>query len=868
MYVDVSVDKVYDVYGNLKKESIPHYFDDASAWKEYAYDAHNRLTSCTEAAGRTTTYEYSGLSIIETVNGVKKQKTYDVMGRLELISGDEGTIRYVYAPDGQITKTIVSGAPAIEYTYDGYRRKISEKDPAFGLTRYEYDSYGNVSKKVDARNNSTLYKYDAFNRLIRVTADDFSARYQYTSLNDLGGVSVDDKLTKQYSYDKYGRMTRSVETFKDSPTDVKVLRRDYTYEDGNVKTIQYSDRKGKITTEFYGYTRGWLTDVRISGIEPVDTVIYKIEEMNEFDKPVQILSGMALKRNYSYDEYGYPKKRFICVAANNPSQLKAAATNFRTVLNESYLYDYDTNNLQTRTNNIYGASESFTYDKLDRLTGAALSSTAYDTKGNIIRRSDVGKFSYESVGNTYAMNGAEFVSQFYPSDEQSIEYTSFMRPSRIEENGYVAVFNYDENFERVKMKITHDNKNYLTRYYLGGCYEIDITEENTCEKLYLGGDYYTAPAVLVKRQTTSDWRRYDIARDHLGSVISVVDADRVLAISALTPGGGYLQLPVSYDPWGRLRDPETLVPYDMEKAPVLALGRGFTGHEHLPMFGLINMNARLYDPLTGRFLSPDPYVQQSESPQNYNRYSYCLNNPLRYTDKTGELFLTDDYVIGFLRGLFKGDNPFSSGWKSMENSYYIWKGLLSTDANKSFLGKIWELTSRFTWQMPQTFFGFLTAQGYNTFRSIDDVTFKYGVTVVRTPNIPSAVTIGNYIIGKSSMEVKAEDSLFQHEYGHYLQSQTFGLAYLSIVGLPSLLSASKHNGEHGFQKFEIDANKRAFLYFNKYIENFYKSELNYLNNKRGWDFDNPLMPKSEWNKHKYVDYEEFKYEFSIYHFGF
>lgn len=872
MYVDVSVDKVYDVYGNLKKESIPHYFDDASAWKEYAYDAHNRLTSCTEAAGRTTTYEYSGLSIIETVNGVKKQKTYDVMGRLELISGDEGTIRYVYAPDGQITKTIVSGAPAIEYTYDGYRRKISEKDPAFGLTRYEYDSYGNVSKKVDARNNSTLYKYDAFNRLIRVTADDFSARYQYTSLNDLGGVSVDDKLTKQYSYDRYGRMTRSVETFKDSPTDVKVLRRDYTYEDGNVKTIQYSDRKGKITTEFYGYTRGWLTDVRISGIEPVDTVIYKIEEMNEFDKPVQILSGMALKRNYSYDEYGYPKKRFICVAANNPSQLKAAATNFRTVLNESYLYDYDTNNLQTRTNNIYDTSESFTYDKLDRLTGAALSSTAYDTKGNIIRRSDVGKFSYESVGNTYAMNGAEFVSQFYPSDEQSIEYTSFMRPSRIEENGYVAIFNYDENFERVKMKITHDNKNYLTRYYLGGCYEIDITEENTSEKLYLGGDYYTAPAVLVKRQTTSDWKRYDIARDHLGSVISVVDADRVLAISTLTPGGGYLQLPVSYDPWGRLRDPETLVPYDMEKAPVLALGRGFTGHEHLPMFGLINMNARLYDPLTGRFLSPDPYVQQSESPQNYNRYSYCLNNPLRYTDRSGELFLIDDFILGCIKGIPKAiknkdwENIFNSGCSHFMNSLSIWGGLFSSDSNKGFLGQYWELLSRFTWQLPQTFLGFSYAHAYNTFGNVEDVTSKYGATVLKTSSIGGAVTLGNFIIGNSAIEANADNRLFQHEYGHYLQSQTFGLAYLYIVGIPSILNASQHTGNHNFQRCEIDANRRAFVYFNKNIYNFYTSREEYSSShKNGWDFyNNPIMSKSRWNISPYVDYYEINSKYSIF----
>jgi RHS repeat-associated protein len=69
-------------------------------------------------------------------------------------------------------------------------------------------------------------------------------------------------------------------------------------------------------------------------------------------------------------------------------------------------------------------------------------------------------------------------------------------------------------------------------------------------------------------------------------------------------------------------------------------GRGYTGHEHLLAFGLINMNARLYDPALGRFLSPDPYVQAPDFTQNFNRYSYALNNPLVYTDPDGEFFFT------------------------------------------------------------------------------------------------------------------------------------------------------------------------------------------------------------------------------------
>jgi RHS repeat-associated protein len=66
------------------------------------------------------------------------------------------------------------------------------------------------------------------------------------------------------------------------------------------------------------------------------------------------------------------------------------------------------------------------------------------------------------------------------------------------------------------------------------------------------------------------------------------------------------------------------------------LNRGFTGHEHLAEFGLINMNGRMYDPILGRMLSPDNFIQDADYTQSYNRYSYCLNNPLKYTDPSGE----------------------------------------------------------------------------------------------------------------------------------------------------------------------------------------------------------------------------------------
>ena len=108
---------------------------------------------------------------------------------------------------------------------------------------------------------------------------------------------------------------------------------------------------------------------------------------------------------------------------------------------------------------------------------------------------------------------------------------------------------------------------------------------------------------------------------------------------------------MSYDAWGRLRNPATHAIYAAGSEPELFLGRGYTGHEHLAVFGLINMNARLYDPALGRFLSPDPYVQSPDFSQNFNRYSYCLNNPLVYVDQNGEWFLIDDLVAAIVGGV-------------------------------------------------------------------------------------------------------------------------------------------------------------------------------------------------------------------------
>src|SRR6056297_3758358 len=88
----------------------------------------------------------------------------------------------------------------------------------------------------------------------------------------------------------------------------------------------------------------------------------------------------------------------------------------------------------------------------------------------------------------------------------------------------------------------------------------------------------------------------------------------------------------SYSAWGNPRDPQDWTQsYEGE----LFAGRGYTGHEHLQAFDLINMNGRVYDPVLARFLSPDPFVQFPGIADGWNRYGYVMNNPLKFTDPSG-----------------------------------------------------------------------------------------------------------------------------------------------------------------------------------------------------------------------------------------
>jgi RHS repeat-associated protein len=255
-----------------------------------------------------------------------------------------------------------------------------------------------------------------------------------------------------------------------------------------------------------------------------------------------------------------------------------------------------------------------------------------------------------------------------------------------------AEFTYNANYERAKMRIT-SNGSLLKQKYYAGDYELVQTFkiENGIKMAYQTDIcYIRTPEGLqaaYKRELPSGQTSiggmlnsnlvgymYYFGTDHSGSITSVI-----------SEYGEVLER-YQYDAWGNRRVSDDISNYYPKMNPTdedmryLVLydplfDRGYIGEEHLDMFGLINLNARLYDPILGRFLSPDPYIQAPDNLENFNRYTYGWNNPLRYTDPTG-LFISFDELGGVDRDLVNG-NEFI-GVTSMLNGGY-------TNYGKDFL---------------------------------------------------------------------------------------------------------------------------------------------------------------------------------------
>ena len=627
------IDKQYDEYGRLSKVSLP-YKGYTPLWTIYTYDNFDRTTSVTEASGRVTTYSYDGMSTATTEDGISTTRTYDVLGNLVAVEDPAGSITYEIAADGQPISITAPGEITTSFTYDQYRRRTSISDPSAGTTTYTYDAAGNLASETNANGQTTTFSHDQFGRLTTATYPEMTVNQSYNTYGDLTSVSSTNGVSRLMTYDSYGRLSTWKET-----VDSVWLQKGYSYASNNVSAISYTSHKGLLATENYSYTNGYLTNIAKDGA----LSLFQLTSENMLGLPTGATT-LNLTRTYSYTPFGLPTGR----TASGPSS---------TIYDESYSFDATTSNLLSRTDNRRNLTDHFVYDSLDRLKKHNYATVLYDEKGNVRHKSDVGSLIYNNAQKPYA------VSRFFPRDSvlfrstQDIAYYSFRRPREIAEGQYTLDFTYNSGLDRVKQEVAQNDTILETRYSLGSCYDyiVGTSVNQTEEDLYLAGGYYDAPMLMQRYVDGSSYLTH-LVRDYQGSIVSIVDST------------GFWHNDYSYDAWGRPRNPQTHVVYNPSALNTYSSAyRGYCGHEHLPQFGLINMNARLYDPALGRFLSPDPYVQLPDNTQSFNRYSYCLNNPLKYVDENGEYW---HILIGAVLG---GVANIIANWDNIDG---FWQGVV------------------------------------------------------------------------------------------------------------------------------------------------------------------------------------------------
>jgi len=212
-------------------------------------------------------------------------------------------------------------------------------------------------------------------------------------------------------------------------------------------------------------------------------------------------------------------------------------------------------------------------------------------------------------------------------EEQLISYTPFSQPDHVTEvvNGDALdlTYHYGPDYQRTRSVLRRNGQDDVLRWYVGAYKKQQLVASGITHELhYIPSGNGLCAIIMLENGAKKIFVPY---KDHVGSIVAVTNG----------LGNPGIVTRQNFDAWGQHRDPLTWDATINSSVPSW-LYRAFTGHEDLPGFALVNMNGRMYDPVNGRMLSLDNYVASPSRTETLNRYAYCNNNPLKYTDPSGQ----------------------------------------------------------------------------------------------------------------------------------------------------------------------------------------------------------------------------------------
>ena len=232
----------YDPVGNVLTATEPN--GNATT---YLYDAVNRPTQMTNAAGDVTAMTYDGVGNFATLtepNGNVATFTYDALDRRIQVIDSVGLVASTsYDAEGNRLSQSDGNGNATTYTYDAVNRLITTTDALGKTATTVYDAAGNMTSTTDRNGHLTTYVYDAINRRSSMTdALGDVTQYQYDPVGNLIKLTDANSHATQYQYDAVNRPSKQIGA--DS------LARSFSYDGvGNIATR--TDQLGHITTYTY-----------------------------------------------------------------------------------------------------------------------------------------------------------------------------------------------------------------------------------------------------------------------------------------------------------------------------------------------------------------------------------------------------------------------------------------------------------------------------------------------------------------------------------------------------------------------------------------------------------------------------------------
>ncbi|MCE9669616.1 hypothetical protein LY474_17615 [Myxococcus stipitatus] len=626
---------IYDALGRMVEVKRPSPAGGtALASTRYQYDALGRLSRVTHPDETFATTTYSGLSRTET-NERGHATTTDVNGRGWTLrvrepnpAGGLLDTTFAYGPFGVLKSTDAVGRHAsLEYDVRGRRTRLT--DLSTGVSQTYYTAFGETRRTVDAALEEQVFTHDALGRVTQATTPLGLHTYTWdTAANGVGaltGTTSADGVSTAYVYDSLGRRELS-----STEVDGTAYTFDFTYDAyGRPSTVVYPAVPG--TTRFsvqYGYTpRGDLLDVREVSTQHV---YWQVGARTPSGHLSHAILGNGVESHYLHDSVG---------------ALRMVETGLGTSDVQRLLYDYDAaGNLTSRHDGVAESTEDFAYDSLDRLSRwtvfqncqRSIIDYGYSSDGNLTARTTV-EGTAPSETYAYGQNGAppHAVTQgplgAYGYDARgfrvsapggtTVQYTVAGLPHHIQRGTESLSFQYDAFDARVRKVNANGDSTVSVE---GGLYEKSVQGSVVSHVLSV-----TAGGLPVARVTLTQ-----LGSGPTGRSVSYVHRDPLGSVESISNAQGALVTRMKFDPFGRRVFPQALA---ANAAPVVqqASHEGFTGHQHDDELGLVDMKGRVYDPMVGRFLSPDPFIQSPFRSQSHNRYSYVWNNPLRMVDPSG-----------------------------------------------------------------------------------------------------------------------------------------------------------------------------------------------------------------------------------------